>query len=511
MMLSSLVLTPLVGAAVVAILPPGKSKQFDAVRITALLFSLVALVLALWSLTQFDTGTTGFQLTETYVWIAPIGAHIAWGVNGISLTLVLLTAILTPIVLLASMFDDIGENRNINGYLAWMLLLEGLAFGVFAANDVFLFYILFEATLIPIYFLIGRYGAGERSKAALKFLLYNLAGGLLMLAAVVGVYAISAASENGASMLFTDVAQLGIDGNTGRWLFLGFFAAFAIKAPMWPLHTWLPDAAGSATGGTSVLMVSVVDKFGTYGMIVLGLAFFPEAAVWAAPVVVVLAVIGVLYGAILAIGQDDIRRLIAFTSVSHFGFIVMGIFAFTKTAGSGASFYMFNHGLSTAALFLIAGALIARRGSGKISDFGGIQKSAPLLSGAFLIAGLSSLSLPGLSPFVSEFLVLVGTFQVNKWAAGFALLGMVLAALYILNMYQKIATGPTVPETERFADLAPREVLALAPAIVIIIVLGFFPRPVLDLINPSVDSLLDTVGVVQPEPEVDLPSEKGGN
>lgn len=504
MILSSLVLIPLVGGVIIALLPQAKETKFDAVRITAVAVSLLALILALSASLEFDRSLSGYQLVETYAWIAPIGANIAWGVNGISLTLVLLTAILTPIVLIAAMFDRMPEGRSINGYLAWMLVLEALAFGVFMANDVFLFYILFEATLIPIYFLIGRYGAGERSAAAVKFLIYNLAGGLLMLAAVVGVYAISAAATNGPSMLFSDVAALNIDGTTGRWLFLGFFAAFAIKAPMWPLHTWLPDAAASASAGTSVLMVSVVDKFGTYGMIALGLALFPEAAVWAAPAIIVFAVISVIYGAVLAIGQEDIRRLIAFTSVSHFGFIVLGIFAFTKTSSSGASFYMFNHGLSTAALFLVGGALIARRGSANISDFGGVQKSAPLLSGVFLIAGLSSLSLPGLAPFVSEFLVLAGTFSAHPVAASFALLGIVLAALYILNMYQRIVTGPSVTETENFSDLSTREIIAFAPAVAIIIALGFYPQPVLNIINPAVDQIIETVGVEQIQPQVEL-------
>jgi NADH-quinone oxidoreductase subunit M len=365
---------------------------------------------------------------------------------------------------------------------------------------VFLFYVLFEATLIPVYFLIGGFGGVKRSYAAIKFLLFSLVGGLLMLASVVGLYVVS--SEAGEpSYLLADLAQLDIGETTGRWLFLGFMVAFAIKAPMWPVHTWLPDAAAAGTPGTSVLLVSVLDKIGTFGMIRFCLELFPEASEWASPVVIVLALISILYGALLAIGQDDIRRLIAFTSVSHFGFIVLGIFALNSQSASGATLYMFNHGLSTAALFLVTGILISRRGSARISDFGGVQKVAPVLAGVFLIAGLSSLSLPGLSPFVSEFLVLAGTFTYSIPAAAVATLGIVLAALYILLMYQRTMTGPLREDNESVTDLRPREVTALAPAVVLIIGLGFFPQPLLDVIDPAVADTLEHVGVHDPAPE----------
>jgi NADH-quinone oxidoreductase subunit M len=390
-----------------------------------------------------------------------------------------------------------------------MLTLEGLALGVFMATDVFLFYVLFEATLIPIYFLIGGFGGARRSYAAMKFLIYSLLGGLLMLASVIGLYVFSADSEFGPTYLLSELTQLTFDGNVGRWLFLGFFVAFAIKAPMFPVHTWLPDAAAAGTPGTSVLLVSILDKIGTFGMIRFCLGLFPEASQWATPVVLVLAVFSVLYGALVAIGQDSIPRLIAYTSVSHFGFIVMGIFVMNSYGQVGSTLYMFNHGLSTAALFLVTGFLIRRRGSALISDFGGVEKVAPVLAGIFLVAGLSSLSLPGLSPFVSEFLVLVGTFAYNWWFAIFATLGIVLAALYILLMYQRTMTGPTVPAVAGMKDLGLREISALAPLLVLIVLLGFYPKPLTAVIEPAVQETLQQVGVSDPAP--DVPAEAGAD
>jgi NADH-quinone oxidoreductase subunit M len=320
-----------------------------------------------------------------------------------------------------------------------------------------------------------------------------------MLASVVGLYVVSARA-GAPSYLLSDLSELEISTSTGRWLFLGFFVAFAIKAPMWPVHTWLPDAAANSTPGTSVLLVSVLDKIGTFGMIRFCLELFPEASQWASPVVVALAVFSIIYGALLAVGQDDIRRLIAYTSVSHFGFIVLGIFALTTQSASGSTLYMFNHGLSTAALFLVTGFLMSRRGSHRISDFGGVQKVAPLLAGLFLVAGLSSLSLPGLAPFVSEFLVIAGTFSYSIPAAAVATLGIVLAALYILLMYQRTMTGPLRPDNAMVTDLHAREVAALAPLVALIFGLGFFPQVLLDVINPTVEATLEEVGVDDPEP-----------
>jgi NADH-quinone oxidoreductase subunit M len=285
------------------------------------------------------------------------------------------------------------------------------------------------------------------------------------------------------------------DPTTQMLLFLGFFIAFAIKAPMWPVHTWLPDAAQQAPPGTSTLLVGVLDKVGTFGMLTLCLPLFPDASRWAAPVIIVLAVISILYGALLAIGQKDLMRLIAYTSVSHFGFIVLGIFAFTSTSIAGSSFYMVNHGLSTAALFLIAGFLVARRGSQQIADFGGLQKIVPVLAGTFLVAGLSALSLPGLSTFVSEFLVLVGTFARHPAASIVASLGVVLAAVYVLWTYQRMFTGPDKHGLAGMPDAVSREKWVVAPLIALMIVFGFVPGPALDLVRPPASVSLEQVGV----------------
>jgi NADH-quinone oxidoreductase subunit M len=497
---------PLVGAVVVAFLP----KRGDGTLAKQVAFgvSLVALAIAAVIGVGYDVNG-GYQYTEEHEWIAVFGAHYALGVDGIGLTLVLLTAILAPVVILASWNDGDHGRWSVNAFFAWMLALEGLALGVFLATDVFLFYVLFEATLIPIYFLIGGYGGARRSYAAVKFLLYSLLGGLLMLGSVVGLYVVSSDSEFGPTYLLSELSQISIDQNVGRWLFLGFFIAFAIKAPMFPVHTWLPDATEEGTPGTSVLLVSILDKIGTFGMIRFCLGLFPEASQWATPVVLVLAVFSVLYGALLAIGQNSIPRLIAYTSVSHFGFIVAGVFVMNTYGQSGATLYMFNHGLSTAALFLVTGFLIRRRGSQLISDFGGVEKVAPVLAGVFLVAGLSSLSLPGLSPFVSEFLVLVGTFAYNWWFAIFATLGIVLAALYILLMYQRTMTGPTVPAVSGMKDLGMREIVALAPLLVLIVALGFYPKPLTEIINPAVADTLEHVGVSDPAPDVPVVAGSG--
>jgi NADH-quinone oxidoreductase subunit M len=373
--------------------------------------------------------------------------------------------------------------------------------GVFAATDLFLFYVFFEAMLIPVYFLIGGYGSGEKSAAAVKFLLYSLFGGLLMLASIIGIYVI-AGNQIGATFDLTELAKLQIDDTTENFLFLGFFIAFAIKAPLVPFHTWLPDAAKSATPGTSVLLLGVLDKVGTYGMIRFCIALFPDASKTFTPYIITLAVISILYGAFMAIGQRDIKGLIAFTSISHFGFITMGIFAMTSQAMSGATLYMVNHGFSTAALFLIAGWMIKRRGSSTIADFGGLQRVTPVMAWLFFIAGMSSLALPGLSSFVSEFLVLVGTYTRYPVAAIIGTFGIVLAALYILIPIQKTLHGPITPGNEGMADLSLREKLAIAPVIAVIIAMGFYPKPVLDLINPSAEKVVVTAGFTDPAAKV---------
>ena len=506
--LSVLIAVPLVGAVVVQALP--RRANVAAPKQIALGVSVLTLVLGLVMASGYESDG-GMQFTEQHDWISSFGAHYAVGVDGIGLSLVLLTLILTPVVLLASWNDGDAGRWSPNAFFAWMLALEGLAVGVFAATDVFLFYVFFEATLIPIYFLVGGYGGPQRARAAVKFLLYSLAGGLIMLASVIGLYVESAKTSGGATYLVSELSKIDFGTDTGRWLFVGFFVAFAIKAPMFPVHTWLPDTTQNATPGTSVLLVSVLDKIGTFGMIRFCLELFPEASRWATPVVVTLAVISIIYGALMAIGSDNIPRLIGYTSVSHFGFIVLGIFVMNSQGLSGANLYMFNHGLSTAALFLVTGFLISRRGSALISDFGGVEKVAPVLAGVFLVAGLSSLSLPGLSPFVSEFLVIVGAFSHSEVAAAFAVSGIVLAAIYILLMYQRTMTGPTREEVVGMRDLGTREVVALAPVLLLIVVLGFFPKPLLSVINPSVDHTMSQVDQHDPAPSVAAQTPEGAH
>jgi len=499
-LLTLMMVVPLLGAVVVAVLPGSAARHAKPV---ALGFSLVTLVLAVLAWVRFDPDAVEqFQLSEVHSWIPQFGVSYALGVDGIALSLIVMAAILTPVCLLAAWHDvsDEGSGRE-KRYFALMLVLEAFIVGVFAATDVFLFYVFFEAMLIPVYFLIGLFGGPRRQYAAMKFLLFSLAGGLIMLVAVIGVYVAGPGGDDG--FLITSLTG-NLDASTTalRWLFVGFFIAFAVKAPMWPVHTWLPDAATEARPATAVLLVGILDKVGTYGMIRFCLQLFPEASRWATPVVITLAVISIIYGALLAIGQTDMMRLIAFTSISHFGLIVLGIFALTTVGGAGSTLYMVTHGFSTAGLFLLAGFLVARRGSKRIPDYGGWQRVTPVLAGTFLVAGLSSLALPGLAPFVSEFLVLQGTFMRYEAAAVIATLGTVLAALYILLMYQRTMTGPkpTFADGESPHDLSVREKVVVVPIIASFILLGFFPKPVLDILNPAVDRTLVYVGVTDPTP-----------
>jgi NADH-quinone oxidoreductase subunit M len=490
--LTTIGLVPLVGAVLVWLLPAARARQ------VALLTSLVTLGAVLAMAWQFDVSASGtYQLAETYSWIPQLGVSYAVAVDGIALTMVALSAVLVPGCILAA-WHEFDEQRGKN-FFALVLILLTFMVGVFSARDVFLFYVFFEAMLIPVYFLIGGYGGPQRRYAAMKFLLYSLLGGLIMLVAVVGLYV---AGPGGSDGFLTDrLTGLEFSSDlTQRLLFLGFFFAFAVKAPMVPVHTWLPDAAAEAPPPVSVLLVGVLDKVGTFGMITLCLPLFPDASRWAAPVVIALALVSVLYGALLAIGQSNLLRLIAYTSISHFGFIVLGIFALTTTGQSGSTLYMVNHGFSTGALFLLAGFLIARRGSAQIADFGGLQRPTPLLAGTFLLAGLSSLALPGLSSFVSEILVLIGTFQRYPAAGVVATLGIILAALYILLTYQRMFTGERREFSEDWKDLGAREAWVIAPLLAVILVLGFYPKPVLDVLTPAVDRTMEQTGASDPAP-----------
>jgi NADH-quinone oxidoreductase subunit M len=485
---------PLISALLVTFIP---SKNTELIKRAAFVATLVVAIASIFLATGFDKSVTGMQYVQSNTWIEAFNINFAVGIDGISLVLILLSTILVPIVILATWHEsDLGRWSSKSFYIL-ILVLETLMIGVFAATDLFLFYVFFEAMLIPIYFLIGGYGTGNKSAAAVKFLLYSLFGGLLMLASVIGLYVI-AGNQIGATFDLTQLATLEIDSNTQNLLFLGFFIAFAIKAPLWPFHTWLPDAAKAATPGTSVLLLGVLDKVGTYGMIRFCIALFPDASKTFTPLIITLAVVSIIYGAFMAIGQKDIKGLIAFTSISHFGFITMGIFAMTTQGMSGANLYMVNHGFSTAALFLVAGWMMMRRGSSTIADFGGLQRVTPVMAWTFFIAGMSGLALPGLSSFVSEFLVLVGTYTRYPVAAVIGTLGIVLAALYILIPIQKTLHGPITSGNENLKDLNLREKIAIAPVILIIVVMGFYPKPVLDIINPTAEKVVVNAGFTDP-------------
>ena len=549
--LTILGVVPLVGAAVLTALP---RRQELLAKQVALVTSLVVLVLTIVMCAAFEPTGDRFQFVQAYDWIPAFGVQYAVGVDGIALVLIALIAVLVPVVVLASWHDadavhvqelpvgatisarvaaaagsgmrsvgtetgggtavldppvattpppaDPPRRGSVRSFFALLLVLETMMIGVFAATDVFLFYVFFEAMLIPMYFIIGSYGGPRRSYAAVKFLLYSLFGGLLMLAAVIGLYVVSASQGEG-TFAFEQLVGLEMSTSVEIALFSGFFIAFAIKAPLFPFHTWLPDAGAEAPVGGAVLLVGILDKVGTFGFLRYCLPLFPEASRILGPYVIVLCVIGILYGALLAMGQRDLKRLISYTSISHFGFIALGVFAFTSQSQTGAVLYMVNHGLSTGALFLVVGFLIVRGRSRLTEDYSGVANVAPVLGGTFLVAGLSALALPGLSTFVSEFLVLLGTYSRYPVAAVLAAVGVILAALYILLMYQRTMQGPLrLPAGigDRIPDLRLREVLAVAPLLALMVFLGFYPKPLIDVITPAVDATMQDAGFTDPAP-----------
>ncbi|WP_448626793.1 NADH-quinone oxidoreductase subunit M [Geodermatophilus sp. URMC 64] len=537
-----MIVLPAVAAAVVLALPKGREELAKQV---ALGVSLVVLLLAVLATVAFDPDGERFQLTTSVSWIPSFGVDFALGVDGIALSMLLLIGVLVPLAVLASWRDTSPGNRSMRTFFAWLLLLEAAMVGVFAATDVFLFYVFFEAMLVPMYFLIGSFGGPRRQYAAMKFFVYSLVGGLVMLAAVIGLFVVSNSQLGQGTFAFDALRQLDIDPGVQKLLFLGFFVAFAIKAPLVPLHTWLPDAGAEAPIGGAVLLVGVLDKVGTFGFIRYCLPLFPDASRDFAPWVLGLAVAGILYAALLAMGQSDMKRLISYTSVSHFGFIALGIFAFTTEAATGAVLYMVMHGITIALLFLVVGMLIDRGSSRDIRDYGGVARFAPLLAGSFLVAGLATLSLPGTNSFVSEFLTLLGAFPVRPVFTVLATVGIILAAIYVLLMYQRTMHGPprgvllepddvtpregTAPATPgatavleapaatprlRVADLNRRELAVVTPLIALIIALGVYPQPLIDLIRPAVSATMSDVGApdgITPSTTDAAPTSERGN
>ncbi len=500
--LSVLTLAPLAGALVVALVPRNRPQL---AKVIALVWSLAVLGVGIAMWVKFQAGGARFQFRESYQWISSIGTRFTLDVDGIALVMLLLIVVLVPIVILASWHDAEESKRSVPAYFALLLALEFTMIGVFAAADVFLFYVFFEIMLVPMYFLIGSYGGPRRQYAAVKFFLYSLFGGLLMLAAVIGLWVVGKDQFGTGTFDWQQLTTLHMSTATERWLFLGFFIAFAIKAPFFPFHTWLPDAGGAAPAGAGALLVGVLDKVGTFGILRYCLPLFPHASRYFAPLGIALALVGVIYGALLAVGQNDLKRLVSYTSIAHFGFIGIGIFAFTTQAGTGAVLYMLNHGLATGLLFLVVGMFVTRRGSTNVGDFGGAGKFLPLLAGVFFIAGLASLALPGTSPFISEFLVLIGTFTVYKTVAIIATMGIILACAYVLWMVQRTTQGTVNPALEKIdkmrKDITAREIVVVAPLLILIIFLGFYPKPVIDVINPAIKATLSTtVGTHDPAP-----------
>ena len=496
-LLSVTTFLPLVGVA--ALLVGGRSLGDGTAKAIALFTALVTFIASLVILGRFDGTSGGFQLVEQATWVKGLGLSYLVGMDGISLWMVLLTTFLFPVAILASWKID----RDVRLYMAAMLGLETAVLGSFVALDLLLFFVFFEAILVPMYLLIGGWGGERRVYAAIKFFLFTMGGSAFLLAGIVFLYS-SASHLLGAGTF--DLRQLGSAASlmpvaTARWLFLAFFVAFAVKVPLFPLHTWLPDAHTEAPTAGSVLLAGVLLKVGTYGLIRFNLSLFPEAAKYFATFVSVLAVIGIIYGAVCALIQTDIKRLVAYSSVSHLGFVVLGIFAFTAQAFTGGVLQMVNHGLATGALFLLVGMVYERTHTRELGSLGGLASVTPWLSGMFLFAVIASVGLPGLNSFVGEFLVIAGTFAVSHWLGAMAALGVILAAIYLFWSYQRMAYGPVHDEHRGLSDISLREVVVLVPVLSLLLVFGVYPKLLTDRIDPTTRAVISHV---QPNHRTDV-------
>ncbi|HUR18781.1 MAG TPA: NADH-quinone oxidoreductase subunit M [Acidimicrobiales bacterium] len=484
--LSVIVTLPALGAVLVALLP--RSRE-DLIRNVGLVASLGVAVLTIILAVDFEAGVAGYQFLSEHSWIEDFGISWILGVDGISLFLVVLSGVLFPIALYGPKV-----HKDLKSYVAWMLVLEAGCLGSFLSLDLFLFFLFFEITLVPMYFIIGGWGYDNRVYASVKFFLYTLFGSAFMLVGMLALVYLSAKGRAPVTFDIRELAERGsVTGDTARWIFLAFMAAFAVKVPLFPVHTWLPDAHTEAPTAGSVILAGVLLKLGTYGIVRFGLTLFPQAAVDLAPLLLTLAVIGIIYGALVATVQKDLKRLVAYSSVAHLGFIVLGTFAFTNQGLSGGVLQMVNHGLSTGALFLLVGMIYERRHTRQIAELNGLQKSMPLLAAVFTVVMMSSIGLPGLNGFVGEFLILIGTFVAHRWWAVVATGGVVLAALYLLWAYQRVFHGTPTGDNVGLADMTRREKTVMAPLVVLIVFLGIYPKPVLDRIDPSVDRLIDHV------------------
>ncbi len=477
-------LFPLVGFVVIAFLKP---EQKTAIRWTALLTSLITFGISIWVLLLFNP-QNGMQLNLKQDWLSfgSLTVHLEMGIDGLSLLMVLLTTFLTPLTILST-WNAIQE--RVKSFMLFFLLLEVGLVGVFLALDLVLFYIFWEFTLVPMYFLIGIWGGERRIYAAVKFFLFTMAGSILMLVAILYI------GMTAGTFSWTELVQArGGFAAASTWLFIAFALAFAVKVPMFPLHTWLPDAHVEAPTAGSVILAGVLLKMGAYGFLRFNLPLFPQTALQAAPAIAILATVGILYGAAVSYMQKDVKKLVAYSSVSHLGFVMLGIFAFTSQGFSGAILQMVNHGISTGALFLIVGFIYERRHTRQLDAFSGLWKVMPLMGGLALVVTLSSMGLPGLNGFVGEFNILVGAFNSSAigspWIAGIATAGVILAAVYLLFMFEKVFLGPiTHEENRKLLDLSPREIAILVPLLVVIFWIGLYPRFFFDLINPTADQL----------------------
>ena len=501
--LTLLTFFPLLGVIVLLFM---NSEAKNAIRWVAMATTLITFGISLWVLSLFNSSNPDLQLVAKYSWINVAGWNIYYylAVDGLSILLVLLTAFLTPISILSTW--KAVEDR-VKDFMIFFLLLEVGMMGVFLAQDLFMFYIFWEFTLVPMYFLIGLWGGPRRLYAAVKFFLYTMAGSILMLVAILFL-GIKTGTFNVPEMLaaLPGLYSSGIiDPKTQMLLFVAFAAAFAIKVPMWPLHSWLPDAHVEAPTAGSVILAGVLLKMGTYGFLRFNIQLFPNATIEAAPWIALLATIGIIYGAAVSYAQSDVKKLVAYSSVSHLGFVMLGMFALNSQGISGAILQMINHGLSTGALFLLIGMVYEQTHTREIKVYGGLWKVMPVFGAIMLIASLSSMGLPGLNGFVGEFTILLGAFGAGVdgaftsfggvWFAGISAIGVILAAVYILYMFQKVFLGPAgeITHHHELKDLNWREILTVAPLLILMFWIGLYPAPFFNLIAPAVEKLIEAL------------------
>ncbi len=502
--LSMLIFVPAIGALLITLL---SNRRPEFMKLVAAVTSVATGAMSVWMLGAFDEGDAGYQFVSQHSWISQWGISWHLGVDGISLFLIVLTGVLFPLAIIG-IDPHNADPKNDKPYFAWLLLLEAGVMGSFMSLDLFLFFVFFEIVLVPMYFLIGGWGYEGRVHAATKFFLYTMLGSAFMLVSIIATVFI--AKANGVGRITFDLVEIAENASfaasTGRWLFFGFAVAFAVKVPIFPLHTWLPDAHTQAPTAGSVVLAGVMLKLGTYGLLRFGVYLFPEAAIWSRSLWLSLAVIGIIYGSIVATMQSDLKRLVAYSSVAHLGFIVLGTFAFTTQAITGSVMQMVNHGVSTGALFLLVGMIYERRHTREIAALNGIQSVAPMFAAGFMIVMLSSVGVPGLNGFVGEYLILTGSFLSARWWTVVAASGVVLAALYLLWAYQRVFHGKADEANKSFQELKLKEAAVLLPFIAIIVFTGVYPKPMLERIEPAVKALIahveDRTDFVEPQPHL---------